>query len=165
MAVTTTVDLSVRVSETATLDLGSATASHAWTLSGTLSDGTGANAADKVWSDTRTLTSGNSDSLDLSGSLTGVYGTVTFAKVKMIAIKASASNTVEITVGNGTNPAYANIFGDSSGAVVVQPGGCFIWYSPGTTGGTVTNSTADILKVLAGSGSVSYDIIVIGTSA
>jgi len=165
MAVTTTVDLAVRVSETATPDLGTATATLAWVLSGTLSDGTGTGAADRVWSDTRSLTSGNSDSLDLSGTLAGVYGNVTFAKVKMIAIKSASSNTVEITVGNGTNPAYANIFAASNDAVVVQPGGCFIWYSPGTTAGTVTNSTADILKVLAGAATVSYDILIPGTSA
>jgi hypothetical protein len=55
-----------------------------------LGTGTGANQADKLWSDTRTLAASAVEDLDLAGVLVDALGvTATFARVKGLIIAAS----------------------------------------------------------------------------
>lgn len=128
--------------------------------------GTGASQADKVFSDQRTLTASATEDLDLAGVLTDLLGaTITFAKIKAILIKASPANTNDVIVGGGTN-GWFGCFSDLSDKIVIKPGGFFLWAAP-VSGVAVTAGTVDILKVAnsAGSTSVVFDIIIIGTSA
>jgi hypothetical protein len=130
-----------------------------------LLDGIGFNQADRVFSDSRTVAASTNDDLDLSGTLLDPFGVVvTFAKVKAIVIKASASNTTNLTIGNGATP-FIGPFGAAAHTIQLQPGGEINLVAP-QTGWTVTNATADILRIANAAGATAaYDIDIIGTSA
>jgi hypothetical protein len=51
--------------------------------------------------------------------------------------------------------------------IALRPGATFVWISPDATGVTVTAGTGDLLNIAnSGAGtSVTYDVIIIGTSS
>lgn len=133
-----------------------------------LASGTGANQADLVWSDTRTLAASGSESLDLAGSLTDALGaSLSFARVKVILISAAAGNTNNVVVGGASEDAFVGPFADATDKLVVRPGGMVAIAAPDATAYAVTASTADLLQVAnsAGTTSVTYDVVIIGASA
>ncbi len=132
-----------------------------------LSEGAGLNAANKIWSDSRTIAASGTDDLDLAGVLTDSFGaTITLARVKGIFVFASSANSNNVVVGGGSNP-LVNWLTGTTPAVVVRPGGMLAVWAPDATGYAVTASTADILRVAnSGAGSsVTYDIVLIGASS
>lgn len=156
--------LNLNVNYQSALDNQNVNADLARTIAIALANGTGSGQADKLFSDTRALSSGGSDNLDLAGSLTDAFGaTLTFVTIKAIIIESDEANTVNLTVGGGSNP-FINWVGDATDVVVIKPGGLFVLVAP-QTGYAVTASTGDILKILAGAAAVSYRIHIIGTSA
>ena len=126
-------------------------------------DGTGANQATIMWSDTRTLASAATESLDLSGSaLTDAFGAaIALTSIKGIILYASTANTVNLTIGNVTN-GLATIFGAATQSFTLHPGELFVKWTPLAAGYVVTAGTADLLKVANGAASSTYDIIIIG---
>lgn len=128
-------------------------------------NGTGANQADDIFSDHRSLAASASESLDLNtGTLKDAFGnSVDLTKIKALIIKADPNNVNDVVVGAaGSNP-IISILG-STGTVLVKPGGIFVVVAPDVNGYAITPSTAMVLKVAnsgAGTGIV-YDIIVIG---
>lgn len=133
----------------------------------TLTQGAGLNAADKLWSDTRTIAASGTDDLDLAGVLTDSFGaSITLARVKGIFIFAASTNSNNVVVGGGSNPFNTWVSGTTP-AVIVRPGGFFALYGPDATAYAVTASTADILRVAnSGAGSaVIYDIVLIGAAS
>lgn len=161
--------LSVALEHRNALDLGTAsddlkTTPFKWAIT----SGTGANQADILWHDQRTLTASSSEDLDLRGSLTTAFGgSVANARVKGIIIKAASANTNNVLVGGASATQFVNWVSDATDVVVVRPGGCFMLMAPDATAYAVTAGTGDLLKIAnsAGSTSVTYDIIVIGASA
>jgi hypothetical protein len=151
MALSATIKAGISASHTNVLDLGTATFPLNLLHSLSLADGTGAGLADRIFSDTRTLSASATEDLDLSGSLTNAFGTVTFARIKAVLVVASTDNT-------------NNVNGDG---LSVRPGGIFMWACSDATGVAVTAGTGDLLTLTnsAGSTSVTYSIIVIGASA
>lgn len=165
----TTINTSIVASYTGTNDLGS----PAFSLSASsqapiqLTTGTGTNQADLMFADQRTLAASATENIDVAGSLVDPLGTtLTFVTVKAVKICASSANTNNVVVGGAASNGLLGIFSDATDKIVVKPGGCFVWVAP-KAGATVTASTGDILLVAnsAGSTSVTYDIIIIGTSA
>jgi hypothetical protein len=66
-------------------DLAAATSPLTYERTEVLDNGTGANQANEVWSDTRTLTTGANETLDLNGVLVDAVGqSVAFTKVKLL---------------------------------------------------------------------------------
>lgn len=131
-----------------------------------LLSGTGVNQVDKIFADQRSLASGATEDLDLVGTaLTDPFGvTVSFTKVKGVFLAASANNTTNLTIGNGTNP-FVGPFGAGTHSLQLQPGG-MIWLFAPHTGWTPTATTADILKVANAAGATAtYNVTIIGTSA
>jgi len=132
-----------------------------------LQSGTGANQADRLWADTRTIAISGTDPLDLAGTLVDAVGTtLSLLRVKLLYLKAAAGNTNNLIVGNGTNP-FINWVGAAAHTVTVRPGGIFLLYAPDATAYAVTAATGDIWQI-ANSGvgpSVTYDVVVIGSSA
>ena len=125
--------------------------------------GTGANQANALWQDDRTLAASASENLDFSGSLTDVFGnSITCTKLKALIVKAASANTNDVDVGGGSTT-IAGLFGATNDIVSVRPGGVFIYTSPNANGVTITGGSADVLTVAnSGSGtSVLYDIIVL----
>lgn len=148
-------------------DLGAVTFRFNETGLNRLTPGTAAQKADKMLADQRTLAASATENLDLAGTLADPLGvTVTFAKVKAIYVRAAAANTNNVCVGGAASNAFVGPFADATDVVCVRPGGVLLVTAP-AGGWTVTASTGDLLKVAnsgAGTG-VTYDVIIIGTSA
>jgi hypothetical protein len=167
VALYTRISTVVESTLTSALDLVTASAPLRYSNVVDLATGTGANQADMLWSDTRTLTASATEDLDLAGSLTGpLGGTLTFARVKYLLFKASGANTNNVVV---SRPAANGvpIFAAASDALALVPGGWFSWGAPTAAGVAVTPATGDLITVTnsAGGTSVTYDVIVIGGSA
>jgi hypothetical protein len=166
MPLTATLAASVIADQSAAIDLGTVSFPLRKYVSIALANGTGANQADRLWTDTRTVAGSGTDALDLAGSLVDAFGTtVTFVKLKGVLISAAAGNTNNVRV----NRPAANgvpLFLAASDGIDVLPGGVFVWVAPGV-GVTVTAATADLLNVDNSSSgtSVTYDIVLVGTSA
>lgn len=164
------VDLKVVGTVTDVQDLATAEASLVQTYSTAMSSGTTAAKADLMFSDSRTLTASSHEDLDLGGVLVDPLGAVlTFAKVKAIIIRASAGNTHNVVVGGDATSTFFSWVGAEGDSVVVRPGGTFALFT-GDGDGTayaVTATTGDLLRITNGGAStpVTYDVIIIGTSA
>jgi hypothetical protein len=146
------------------LDLDTATDPLLVNLLLTLSNGTASGQASQQWHDTRTLGASATENLDLAGALTNAFGvTVTFTKVKLLYVRASAANNaanlvqVQRASSNGVP-----VFLAASGGLQLNQGGVFLFYDP--VGVTVTAGTGDLLTITnsAGTNSVTYDVVVIG---
>jgi hypothetical protein len=166
-----TPNLQIQVTSTLTgAALEGATPTYALnqTWSTPLTTGTGANQADKLYTASITLGPSAGQDIDLAGVLTDPFGVaLSFVKVKVVAIKASAANTNNVNV---SRPAANGLtwFLATSDGFGMGPGEIFIRSSPGTAGlGTVAAGTADLIRVDNGGAgtSVTFDIIIIGTSA
>lgn len=149
------------------LDLGTATDAFQKKAKVELANGTGANSADRMFHDQRTLAASASESLDLAGSLTNEFGeTLTFVEIRAVVITAASGNTNSVRV---TRPASNGVplFLAASDGLDVPPGGAFAWVSPADGSVTVTAGTGDLLTVANSSSgtAVTYDIVIIGTSA
>lgn len=165
MAVTNTA--TVKVSVAATMvnagTLSTATAPLAYTASYALANGTAANQANHFFSASYTGASTSGNSHDLAGGLTDAFGsTITFTAIKTIVVKAAATNTGNVIVGGAASNTFASMFGDATDTVVLKPGGIVVLHDPSAAGYAVTASTGDILKIAASSGTVDYDLILIG---
>ena len=130
-------------------------------------NGTGANQANMVFVDTRTLAASAAEDLDLSGTaLTDAFGTaIAFTAIKAIIVKAAAANTNDVQVGGDASAGIASIFGNVADFISVKPGGMFCVVAPNATGYALTATTADLLQITnssSGTG-VTYDIIIVGT--
>jgi len=133
-----------------------------------VANGTGANQADLIWHDQRTLALSTSEDLDLAGSLTDAFGaTVTFARVKGIVVYAASGNGDNIQVGGAASNQFINWVANSSDIINVRPGGTFALIAPDAVAYAVTAGTGDLLRITnADSGdAATYDIYIIGASA
>lgn len=162
-------DLTVRLSGTLTdpLDLSTPTDALVQAIKVILTSGTGANAADMMWHDTRTLAASATEDLDLAGSLANAFGdTQTFARIKLVLVTAASGNTNNVNV---TRPAANGVplFLAAGDGIPVKPGGGVLWWAPDSTGVAVTAGTGDLLTFTnsAGSTSVTYSVVIIGASA
>lgn len=167
MSLTATIKASINATLTKSADFESASSAIAHALSISLSDGTAANQADRIFKDTRTLAASATEDLDLSGALTNIYGeTVVFADIRAILITAAAANTNNVNV---TRPASNGLplFLAAGDGAPVRPGGAFLWVAPDATGIPVTAGTGDLLTLTnsAGGTPVDYSITIIGASA
>lgn len=129
--------------------------------------GTGANQADLLFCDTRTLAASATEDLDLAGVLADAFGaTITMAEVVAIFIFADDANTNNVVVGDATSP--VPLFGGTNPTFAVKPGGFFCVGAPNAAGLlTVGAGATDDLKIAnssSGTG-VTYTIAVLGRSA
>jgi hypothetical protein len=128
----------------------------------TLSDGTGANQAQVVWSDSRTVAS-TPDDIDLA-AISDDRGTVAFSSIKAAYIKNThASSQLDIIAGDAVANSWAGFgYGDEGGAssLMVAPGGVAFIANP-TAAGAAVSASLRILRINATPG-VTYDIVLIG---
>lgn len=159
------INLDIAMLLAAALDVGSASYSANYGANYAFTNGTGANQANAIFTDTRTLAASASEDLDLAGALVDAFGaTLTFDKVKALIIKADAANTNDVLVGGAASAQAAAFFGDASDVVKVKPGGTLALIAPDATGYDITATSADLLKIAnssSGSG-VGYTIIIVG---
>jgi hypothetical protein len=148
-----------------TLDLSSAIDAINQRFAFEFQNGTGANQANMVWHDTRTLAASGTEDLDLAGVLTNMFGVaVVFTKIKAVIVKARAENTNNVTVARAAANG-APLFMAAGDGVSLVPGGMFCVVAPNVAGIAVTAGTGDLLTVTnAAAGTpVTYDVIVVGT--
>jgi hypothetical protein len=167
MALSTNMRLSMTSTLSSALDLVTSRAPLSYESTIDLASGVGANQADKIFADTRTLAASATEDLDLAGPLSDPLGAaLTLARVKAVLVKAASGNTNNVQV---TRPASNGVplFLAASDGLAVRPGGLFLWVAPDATGVAVTAGTGDLLTFTnsAGSTSVTYDVIIIGASA
>ena len=135
-----------------------------------LVSGTGAGAADLLYSDTGTLAASANTDLDLAGALANaIGGTSVFARVKGLYIAASAANTNNVVVGAAAATQWLSLIGTATGTIILRPGASMLVMAgpADATGYTVTAGSADLLRIAnSGAGtSVTYSIAIIGCSA
>lgn len=164
---TAEISLNATGKQSTALDLGTAVLPFGLSVAQSLADGVAAGQADRVFTDTRTLAPSATENLDLAaGGLTDAFGAViTMVTVKAVIIRARKENTNDVQV---TRPATNGVplFMLAGGGVSLKPGYAFALFGS-AAGYVVTPATGDLLTVTnSGAGTpVTYDVIVIGTSA
>ena len=167
MALTAELRAKLTARQTGSHDMGGPTFNPSLEKNITFTDGTGANQADIVWADQRTLAASATEDLDLAGVLTDAFGsTVTAAEVVAIMVVAAAGNTNNVVIGDATAP--VPLFGGTNGTLSIKPGGFVMLGAPGAAGQfTVGAGATDDLKIAnSGAGTaVTYDIAIIARTA
>jgi hypothetical protein len=137
-----------------------------------LANGTAIDQADRIYYARRSVTSGVPDEIDLAGALTNPLGTtVTFAKIKLMVVANRSTTAANILEVGGDAAAVAAMFGAAPDTIKVAPGstsnpvGFLALASPSLAGYAVTGTTADIIEFKAAAGTISYDVLIVGTSA
>ncbi len=138
-----------------------------------LATGTTVDKADIVFHDTRTVTTGANDDLDLSSTsalVRAIFGTnvpTTFVRVKAILIENTSLVTGEILYLDSSVAAAFTGWCNGSITSKAEIGPkSFNLFANLRDGWAVTATTADILRIHnGGSSSIIYKITIIGTSA
>lgn len=170
MALTTVLTTQVVATLTNARDLVTTSSPLEYRNRVSLATGTAAGQADLIFSDTRTIAASSNDDLDLAGSLTDANGnSLTFARVKGLVVKAAAANTNNVLVGGDATNTFLTWVVAEGDAIILRPGAELSLFagSADATGYAVTASTGDLLRITnsAGGSSVTYDIVIIGSSA
>lgn len=155
---------------TSALDLATASAPLDYRARVSLTSGTGAGQADRLFTDTRTIAASGNDDLDLAAGLTDAFGaSLTFARIKGLIVTAAAGNTNNVLVGGDATSTFLTWVVAEADAVILRPGATLALFagSADATGYAVTATTGDLLRLTnsAGSTSVTYSIVIVGASA
>lgn len=157
MALTAQIALSILAHETSSGDLSRTLRATPANYALTLTDGTGANQAQVVWSDSRTATTSNDDLnlTSLADTRDGASVVVAFTQVKLVYVRnthATASLRIGGVSGLGSFACLPiNIY------LTLPPGGGYLFTAPSAAG--VAAGTA---RFAAESGSCTYEVVVIG---
>jgi len=129
------------------------------------SNGTGANQANVVWGDRRTISASTTEDLDFIGGglLDAFGGTVAPAKLRLVLIAADSANAQNLTLFGDANS--IPILNTAATTYTLQPKGLFLGAWPAVAGIPVTAGTGDIIQVANGAGvAVTYIIVFLGTT-
>lgn len=167
MALTSKIILDLSASQSGSNDFGGPEFTPRMRKVLELASGVGANQADLLFADERTLAASATEDLDLAGVLADAFGaTITAAEVVAIFIFAAEANTNNVVVGDATSP--VPLFGGTNPTFAVKPGGFFCVGAPNAAGLlTVGAGSTDDLKITnSNSGtSVTYQIAILARSA
>jgi hypothetical protein len=133
-----------------------------------LGDGTGANQADRMFADQRTLADGGTENLDCSGLLAPFFGGTPIAllRLKAFLFYSLPTNTTNLTVSRGPSNGALLFTALSSGVAAIKPGAMFLWCDPSAAAVAVTATSADLITVTNSAGAAAtYDVYIIGSSA
>ncbi len=166
-ALTGSMNLQVSLNQQAALDLGTTTFAFNRNYSTDWATGAGANQVNRLFTDQRTVAASSSEDLDLAGVLVDAAGQVlTFARVKGIIVRAAAGNTNNVVMKPDATAGFTGPFGAVAHQLSIPPGGTVALVAPTATGWVVTATTADLLEFgnSAGGSTVTYDVIIVGSS-
>lgn len=128
--------------------------------------GTGANQANQLFQDQRSLADAANETLNFlaAGALEDKLGeTIDLDELRALVIHNNSTDASLIIGGAAANA--LGIFSDSSDKLVLPPLGVFIWLAPDASGLDVTtNSQLKLEHNGDGSSALVYDIVVIGSS-
>lgn len=166
MAVIGQIRVATDITETVDVNVTTAAATTKDNLSWTIADGVLDDQADLVYSAERTLATGASEELDLSGVLADIYGnTIAFARVKALRINI-VSGVARLLVGGAAANAWVAPFSDSTDEVIVEE----LLYMQNRKQGAypVVAGTGDLLRIehdASDAADVIYQIVIVGASA
>lgn len=163
MALNASVNVQLGGNHTSVLDFNTGDFSLAKKFLTSFANGTGLNQANKIFTDTRAVTTGATDALDLSGGgLLDAFGVVlVYTALKGLIIRSAAANTTNLTVLG--NAAAVPILGTVATTMVLKPGGVFVWLDTSAAGTTVTAATGDIIQIVNAAGATAnYDVVLLG---
>lgn len=166
MTLSTTFKASIESQQSRAIDLSAANAVLSRALQFDFGDGAGANQANLLWHDTRTLAPSANEDLDLSGALVDIYGqSVVFARIKAVLVKSKDTNLNNVNVARPASNGIV-LFLAASDGLVLKPGGLFLWVAPDAAGIAITAGTGDLLNIAnaAGTNSIDYDVYVLGAA-
>lgn len=155
--------MKILVREWLTGDLITPQGTHELDFSGVRPSGSSAGRVQVAWSDSRSVTNGVPDTIDLRGGTTGAFGQAAQAFAVVTHVFVRNKSTVSgrnLTVGGGSNP-FITWLAASGDAVVVGPDGFVAVASP-LDGYATTAGSADILTITSSAGTIDYDILIIG---
>lgn len=158
LPVTGNVKCSVNASEALVSELASGTLSSALAYALPFANGTGANAINQWWTDTRTLGVSTPVTLTASALSDGLGRTIAFSKIRLIMIKNNG--TANLIVGGATAP--VPIFSDPTDKIPIRPGGVLLIVAPDASGIPVTVTTADGLKLDPGATACLVETLILG---
>lgn len=168
---TLAIDLNARVAWLfqESLDLSTVTDNSNLEYKKSLSDGAGADQADKIWHDTRTLAAGASDDLDLTALANTVYGsTVTINLAKVAAILLVNTSSVagdKLWLDSSVANAYTGPFaGSATSKVEIGADSPLLLVAKKDTFGATSAGNRVLRVTNPGSNSVTYKIVVLGRS-
>ena len=166
---TLTASLQVKLDATLqnALDLVTGSAPMAYLQTFNFANGVGANQANNMFSDTRTLAASATEDLDLASGLTNAFGsTLVFTKVKAIIFKAASGNTNNVVISRPTANGLVFLT-TAEDSFSLTPGAAAVFVWPDANGIAVTAGTGDLITVTnsAGTTSVTYDVIIIGIAS
>lgn len=156
--VTGNVRVTTSLSEALVSELATGTTSATLVFQKTFANGTGADAINSGWTDTRTLAISTPVTLTLSALTDGLGRTRAMTKIRLLMIKNNGTGT--LTVGAAT--AAVLLFSDVTDKIPIPPGGVFLIVAPGATGIPVTATTADGLKLDPGATACPVEIVIEG---
>jgi hypothetical protein len=157
-----TVKVSIDGQYIKTDDLGAARQTLGVAIADVFASGVGNLQADLYAEVQRTVTNPTTDTIDLTSTLTDIYG-VTFNVATLKGLIVHHTGTVGNLTLSGTALANAGMLG-ASGQNIVKPGGWWAQLAP-NEGYTITNGTQDLIDVDSSVGAIVYDIHLIGTSS
>jgi hypothetical protein len=166
MAITGQVGLNVQLTDTRSGDLESGSLKtvmqQAWSLTAA---GVGADQADLLWSDKRTLAASANEDIDVAGALTSLFGAAVFVKVKAVVIVSLPANTTNLTVIRQATTGLPFLLADGDG-FILGPGDIFLITRRGAAGIAVSAGADDVINVANASGaSADYYILILGTAS
>lgn len=142
------------------------------TYTKTLTNGSGAGNAQKIYVAAGTIAGAGTLNLDLAASLVDVFGnSITFANIKVLYVELTTATTAtSIKVGGADSAPFVNwivsdgTITDEEPGVIVRNGGMFMLACTDATGYAVTATTGDILKLtnLDASNTATYRVCLIG---
>jgi hypothetical protein len=147
--------LSILAHETSAGDLSRTLRATPASYALSLTDGTGANQAQIVWSDSRIAPANDEDGTGLA-SFTEDGMNYSFTSVKVIYIRNTG--TVELLWAGGEWPTGPNPV--AGAAIKIRPGGVVFMAAPDATGWATANSALRIDNQTATNGS--YEVVLIG---
>ncbi len=167
MTLATTLNIGLVAHQVQAEDLGTAKYDMTFSKTVSLPTGTTSSKADRLFSDTRTVGTSANEDLDLAAVLEDAFGqAITFVKVKAIAFYAHTTNTNSVIVKPAASNGFTGPFGGASHSITIPPGGWFYVTAP-VAGWSVVADTGDLINVAnsAGTTTVTYDVMIVGTSA
>lgn len=108
--------------------------------------GSGANQANKVYSESVNIAASGSESDDLTSLTDALGAAMDCAAVKAVVLFADATNVNNIVVGNAAATIWSAPFDADTDTITIQPGGKLILENP-TAGGWTVDSTHKLLKL------------------
>lgn len=162
MSLTTAITLHLATTYTGSLDLSTVRDVLDLNRNISLADGDGADQADMMFSDSRTLADAATETHDIyAGALVDAFGVaVTIEKLKFMYLYNSSSDASLLILGGATP---LGICSDASDIIILPPGGKFIWSAPNATGLDVTtNKNLKLEHNGDGSSDLVYEIVLIG---